>query len=291
MKLKKIISVIADILALALFVYLLIFPEYATEPTRYALEFCGKTLVPSLFIYMVLSKMVISMPITDYLTKIFGLEAVALITGTLCGCPVGAKNAISLYESGRINKNQAEYLCSFTNNAGVSFVVGFVGAELFGDIKIGLRLLIFQLIASAITAAIMKKFIFGNEKMPRILPCKSKKTGLREAVADSALTMVNLCACVVFFMVAGGAVTNIFNLLSPWDAILKSVLEFSSGCAAGANLENFAIETAAFAISHTGLSVALQVKSVIGNRLAFRPYLFGKLISCAVMTGLAFIFG
>ncbi len=291
MKTRKFFSMITDITAIFLFTYLLIYPQYATEPTRYALEFCAKTLIPSLFIYMVLAKIVITLPITKWLIKIFGLESVVLITGTLCGCPVGAKTAVTLYESKKITKKHAEYLCSFTNNASLSFVLGFVGKELFGDIRVGLRLMIYQLIASAATALFMKFILFGKEKIPSFSAVRSEKTGLREAVADSAMTMINLCACVVFFMVAGGVISHLANLTPFWEAILKSLLEFSSGCAEAIDTGKYAIPITAFALSQTGFSVALQVRSVISGKLAFMPYLTGKVISCIIMTGLAIIFG
>ena len=124
MKARRIFSFCAQMITLFLFVYLLIFPQSATQPTRFALEFCGKTLIPSLFIYMVLSKMIVNTPIIHRLTSILGLESVALILGTLCGCPIGAKNAVLLYDNGQITKKHAEYLCSFSNNASISFVIG-----------------------------------------------------------------------------------------------------------------------------------------------------------------------
>ena len=291
MKIKKTALAVTDICAVALFVYLLAFPKIAAEPTRQALEFCFNTLIPALFVYMVLAKTVVSLPVTDKLTRILGIETFALLIGTLCGCPVGAKNAVSLFESGRISKRQAEYLCSFTNNAGVSFVVGFVGGELFGDIRIGIKLLIFQLVSAVVTAAVMRRIMFKKEKMPPPLPRRPAKTGLKEAISDSATTMINLCACAVFFMVAGGAITRIFNLPNFWDSILKSVLEFSSGCAAAARLGKASLPIAAFAIGQTGLSVAMQVKSVAGNKLSLKPYFMGKGIFCAVMTGLAIFCG
>ncbi len=291
MKIKKTALAITDIFAVALFVYLLAFPKIAADPTRQALDFCFNTLIPSLFVYMVLAKMVISLPVTDKLTRVLGIEAFALLIGTLCGCPVGAKNAVSLFESGRISKRQAEYLCSFTNNAGVSFVVGFVGGELFGDMRIGIKLLLFQLISAVVTAGVMRRLMFRKVKMSPPTPRKSAKAGLREAITDSAMTMINLCACAVFFMVAGGAVTSIFGLPDFWDSLLKTVLEFSSGCAAAARLGSVALPLTAFAIGQTGLSVAMQVKSVVGNKLSLKPYFIGKGIFCAVMTGLAIFFG
>lgn len=285
------ISLFSDITVILLFGYLIIFPNEATEPTRSALEFCAKTLIPSLFIYMVLAKIVITLPITDKLIKKLGLEPFLLIMGTLCGSPVGAKSALTLFERNRISKEHAEFLCAFTNNASMSFVVGFVGNEIFGDIKIGLKLFVFQIISSAICAVIMKFVIFGKTKPESQNFVSGGKIGLRDAVSDSAMTMLNLCACVVFFIIVGSAISDILNLNSVSNAILKSVLEFSSGCAAAAKTGVFSFPIIAFAVGHTGLSVALQVRSVVANKLSIRPFLLGKLICCSVMTLLAVIFG
>lgn len=291
MKLRRIIFALADISSVLLFAYLLVFPQYASEPTRTSLEFCITTLIPSLFVYMVLAKTVITLPLTDKLSRFLGYEAISLIIGLLCGAPVGAKSALSLYESGRISKKHAEYLCSFTNNASVSFVVGYVGKELFCDTKKGLTLFLFQIIASVSAAIIMKFIIFGKKPLPKINTPTAKKIGLREAISDSAATMINLCACVVFFIVAGSTLSRILSLGAPADAILKSALEFSSGCAAAAEAGVYALPITAFSIGASGLSVAMQIKSVIANKLSLRPYLIGKLICCTVMTALAVIFG
>lgn len=291
MKIRRMISVFSDIAVILLFGYLIIFPSEATEPTRSALDFCAKTLIPSLFIYMVLAKMVITLPITDKLIQKLGLEAFLLIMGTLCGSPVGAKSALTLFESGRISKERAEFLCAFTNNASMSFVVGFVGNEIFGDIKIGLKLFLFQIISSVVCAVIMKFVIFGRTKLYSPDVVSGGKIGLRDAVADSAITMLNLCACVVFFIIVGSAVGDILNLNPVSNALLKSVLEFSSGCAAAAKTGSFAFPIIAFSVGHTGLSVALQVRSVVANKLSIHPFLLGKLVCCSVMTLLAVIFG
>jgi len=240
---------------------------------------------------MVLSKTILSLPLTEKIAKYIGVAPIALIIGTLCGAPIGAKNAITLYESNRIDKKYAEYLCSFTNNASVSFVVGFVGSELFGDISIGVKLLIFEIIASIITAIIMKRVIYSKDKFPKPQFTKPNKVGLREAVTDSALTMVNLCACVVFFIVFGSAVSQILKPNAVLDALIKSILEFSSGCAAASKIGRMSLYFCAFSIGTSGLSVALQVRSVVANKLAMMPYLTGKLISGTLMTILAFIFG
>ena len=291
MKVRKTFSLMTDGLFLLLFVYLLVFPKYAAEPMRRALEFCGNTLIPSLFIYMVLAKPIMSFPITEKICNRIGPAPMMLLLGTLCGCPIGAKTAFDLYKKGAVSKKQAEYLCSFTNNASISFLLGYVGTELFGDIRIGLKILVYQLISSEITAIVMKHIMFGKEKLLKADIGSSARIGLREAVSDSALTMLDLTACVCFFMVAGGVLVNILSLPAPLDAALKSVLEFSSGCAAASKTGIYALPLTAFSIGLTGGSVAMQVRSVTKGQLSMKPYLTGKIISCAVMTCLAVIFG
>ena len=291
MKPKKILSHISDCVFIGLFIWLLAFPNYAAEPTRKALEFCAKTLIPSLFIYTVLAKTVISSPPVQKLSERIGLVPLTLIIGTLCGCPIGAKISLSLYENGQIDKRYAKYICSFANNASLSFVLGYVGNELFGDLLIGVRLLVYQLIASVVTAAIMKRVIFGNERLPRVCASLTKRVSLSESIADGAMTMINIASSAVFFIVVSNALSHLICLPDEFFAALKSLLEFSSGCAAAAKTDSFALTVTAFALGHCGASVAMQVKSVLSGKLSITPYLVGKAISCTVMTLLAVIFG
>ena len=291
MKARRIFSFSVQGITLFIFIYLLIFPKYAAEPTRTALGFCATALIPGLFIYMVLAKLIAGSIFMRRIERILGLEAIALILGTVCGCPLGAKNALWLYEDGRITKKQAEYLCSFSNNASLSFVVGFVGGELLGDIRLGLILLVFQLIASTVTAVVMKYLLFCKEGFNVSTQSTYRKTSLWEAISDSGSTMISLCACVVFFVVIGEVFTGLIPFSPTWEAVFKSILEFSSGCGTAAEVGKNAFVISAFALGQMGASVALQVKSIVGNRLSVRPYIMGKIISGAVMTALAIIFG
>ncbi len=291
MKARRLFSFTADALTVILFVYLLIFPKNLSDDTKNALAFCAQTLIPSLFLYTVLSKAVFSMPFAEKAVKYIGLPAFSLIMGTLCGAPLGAKNSLFLYESGKISKKYAEYLCSFTNNASVSFVIGYVGSVLFNDIKIGLRLLAYQLIGEAAAAVIMRYLIFGKEKPKESFVQDVKKANLSEIIIESAHTVINISACAVFFKVVAETLSRLMSLGRFGNAILLSLLEFSSGTCEASKLGNSAVVLCAFAIGGTGISVAMQVKSVISDRLSIRSYFAGKSICCAVMTGLAFIFG
>lgn len=291
MKVLRLLTRFCNFLCLALFVYLLIFPHRASEPTRAAIEFCARTLVPSLFVYGVLSKLIVNMPISDKIARLIGYSGFTLLIGLLCGAPLGAKTAYSLYKSRRADKKYSEFLCSFCNNASASFVIGFVGAELLGDIRAGVRLFVYQIISACLTACVMKRIMYGKEKLPLVSAVKSPKTDLREAISDSANAMIGICSCAVFFMAVGSALTDVLRLGAVPNALLKSLLEFSSGCAAAADLGAFANALCAFSIGFLGLSVVLQVKWVTCGSLSLKPYLAGKALSGSIITLLAVIFG
>lgn len=291
MKPSRLFSYFADAVTVSVFIYLLVFPQNAAAPTREALEFCTAALIPSLFIYMALSKAVVSMPAVQRAYGYIGIAPFMLAIGALCGCPIGAKNAVTLYENGVVSKKYAEYLCSFTNNASLSFVVGYVGAQLFGDKSIGLRLFVIQLVSAVITAFVMKRLLSVEAPSKASKRSVNFRTGLREAISDSAGTMIDLCACAVFFIVAGEAICSLLRLDGLANTAIKAVLEFSSGCAATAKSGGYAVALTAFTIGFGGCSVALQVRSIVAGKLSIKPFLAGKTIQAAVMTLLTVIFG
>lgn len=291
MKARRAVSCAVDIFCLVLFVYLLVFPEYASAPTRIALEFCFTALLPSLFMYGVLSRIAVGTPFVARLSRIFGVGTAVLAIGMLCGAPIGAVTATSLYKNGAVKKKYAEYLVSFTNCASLSFLLGYVGNMLFGDISVGVRLAVYQLASSVFTAAVMKRVMFGKEKQSNRTGFSVKRVGLREAVSETAESMINICACAVFFAVAGSVLANLGIFGETVGVLVKCLLEFSTGCAAAAKSADYNFLLVAVAVGFSGFSVLLQVYSAIANKLSLMPFLVGKLISGTVMTLLAFIFG
>ena len=288
MRIRHLISAVCDLLLALLFVYLLITPEATSASTAKALSFCANSLLPALFVYTVLAQIIVSMPITALISKRLGLGGLIFVLGLLCGYPIGAKLAISLYKNGKIDKKYAEYLTSFSNNASLSFVVGFVGRGLFKRTSFGIRLFIIQAASALIGGLIMRFLLYKNGKIPKISATISRKSSLRETLADTAQNMLNICACVVFFVVVGESISSLFALNPFLSACLKSVLEFSSGALAAAALPKYAFQLTAFAISFGGVSVLMQVKSLVDSSLSLKPYALGKLIACTVMLVLSF---
>ena len=292
MRTKKAIFLLIDVFSAVTCVYLTVFPERASVPTREALVFCFSSLVPAVFMYGVLSKLIISLPITERLSRFFGTAPIAAFISLLCGAPVGARIALSLYNQGAVSKRYAEYLLSFCVCPSLPFTVGFVGGTLFGSTLIGLKLLLFQVVAMVMISTGFKFSLPSAERStPRGKLKPTKRTDLREAISEGAESMISVCACAVFFIVCSSVLKNLFALPPLPEAITKALLEFSSGCAAAAKLARYSLALSAFSLGWCGLSVALQVQTAVGNSLSIRLFLLGRLVSGTLMTILAVIFG
>ena len=279
-----------DILLVALFLYLALNPSRVSTPTRDAIYFCACRLVPSLFMLGVLSRVVASLGFTARLYRIFGVAPIAVTISLLCGVPVGARLALSLYEQGAISKKYAEYLLSFCCTASLPFIIGFVGVTLYGSMRVGIMLCAFLLVSLIVTAVVLKPR--REERSIKTADFRPQgRIPLREAVVSGVESMISVSACAVFFMVLASALGDALRLSRLVNALLRAVLEFSSGCAAASELDKYSLAVCAFSLAWCGVSVVLQVQSVVGDRLSLRQFLLGRVICVAIMMLLAVIFG
>lgn len=290
-------NMLFNILVLGTFFYLLYNPGLASASITESIYICVRQIVPALFIYMILARLLVGMPLTSFVFSKFGkygTELEVLILGLLCGFPVGAKSAVYLYETGVIGKKRAEFICAFTNGASVSFLLGYVGASIFSDINVGVRLVIFQLIASIITAIILRIVYMSSSdffaEKGRMIK-KPTKTGLNEAVVDSTYTMISVCAFIITFFVFAELVLAVTKAGGISGVLIRGFIEFSSGCVFAGSLEpKTAFITISLFIGFSGLCVIMQIMSVIRGKLSSKMYLSGCFISTAVFGILSLLF-
>ncbi len=237
---KKLKINVFVILLLLFAVVLTAYSQRAAEYAQSALHLCAVSIIPSLFPYMVVSSMIVSSKV-GYLpgkilpiSRLFSLPdsaTCAILLGALCGFPVGAKTAVSLYLKGELTKRQAEVLVSCANNTGPSFVVFVIGGAFFKSTAFGWYLYIFQLLSSFICALFINRAVFGVEKQKY----KKFKTQLSfpdffSAVTDSATSIITVCAFIVFFSVIQGFLLPVFSeISSDLAGVFSALLEFTQG--------------------------------------------------------------
>ncbi len=284
MKEKSILKGGAELALFAAFALVLCMPKSVSKASYDALCFCAKSVIPPLFVSTVLAKAAAK----SFIFKKLPLTAEIFIIATLCGCPAGAIYVKELYSGGEIDEKAAGYLLSFSAGASLPFLVGYVGAGLFGDIFAGLKLAAFQLTAKALIAVIFKKIIFKKEKIPKAAG-KSRR-GLSEEIRSGAEAMITVCASVVFFVAVANAFSDIVGAKGFLRDFIGSAAEFSSGCKALCRYEHGFLLTA-FTVGHGGLSAAAQIIGTAGGEIDLKYFFVGKAAECFIITALSFLFG
>ena len=291
---------------------LVLWPELTMEAMRDGIRLCGNVILPSLFPFFVLSSLVVELGMSRYLGKLLepimvplfrvsGSCAAALALGFIGGYPVGARTAIQLYENGQCSRTEAERLLAFCNNSGPAFILGVVGAGVFGSGRLGLLLCLTHLLASLAVGVLFRFYRPGDR--PRAkgraphFQTASFPAAFTRSVTGALQSTLHICAFILFFTVllrvlARAGILDLLSrllcaLLSPlgltrsWaERLLTGLLEVSSGVTSltGGSLSG-RLSMAAFMLGWAGVSVHYQVLAFLGDSgLSMRTYVAGKLL-------------
>ncbi len=313
--------VFSALIVLSAALALVLRPSDAAEYARQGLALCGSVIIPSLFPFFVLSSMTVELGFARYIGMLFervmrplfgvgGVCATALALGFVGGYPTGARTAIMIYEKGLCSREEAERMLAFCNNSGPAFILGVVGAGVFGSGFAGLLLYFAHALASIIVGVIFR--IFGGKKTGTapspsasvVSEANRLAPAFAASVSSSLSATLGICAFVVFFTVVInmlmqlGAIPFLAGLLARLPfldersavQLLTGLFEVSSGVwslsgTAGGLRRELAL--AAFMLGWAGLSVHCQVLGFIGRSgLSARPYILGKLLHGVVSAAL-----
>ena len=267
-----------------------------------ATKVCLNTVIPSLFPFMVLCDVFVNSGAAEMIAsvlggifeKIFGIGrggAVAVLLGLVFGFPVGTKSAVSLYERGRIDKSELCHLICFCNGPSSAFLIGAVGVGLFGSRGFGVVLCAAEML-SALVIGVCARAFFSTQnskekKNKKPLQNATDKRGsvisIVDAVTSSAVSMLYICAFIVFFSAITGIVDDCareFGVNSTVRALLMGFFEMTGGvrAIAGADIERIAAcLLCAAAVGWSGISVHFQFISLCKDTgVGYRAYFIAK---------------
>lgn len=274
--------------------------EVAIEYMRTGLRLCAATVIPSLFPFMVISELLVDCGFGQLLGKLpgrpmerlFGVSShagSALLLGFICGFPVGAKTAVSLFDRGLLSKQEVERVMIFCNIPSSGFLIGAVGVSMYGDRRFGI-FLFFTALLSALVIGLLTRFLFP---IPKESPADRAHRRLRlpridvtvftRAISSATASILSVCACVLFFTSVIGCLSSALRTSetpSSLEALLFCLFEISSGVSSAASLGSSAVSAmlCGFAIGWSGISVHCQILSLGSDRgISFRPYFLAKI--------------
>lgn len=263
---------------------------------------CFSRVIPALFPFMVLSAMIVSSGILTPLSRLLaplcrrlfgvgGESGCVWILGLLCGFPVAASSGMELYRKGRIGACELRRLLLFSNNPSISFLLGGVGAALFGDLRIGILLCLVTFLSSLILGVGIRFFAGNAADLPKESPKapapkeESPSVSLLfcHAVTSSVSALLSVLGFVLFFYTLTGVLAHILGgaaSSSPSSALLLGFFEMTGGMTRAALCEEpLSYLLAAFLGGFSGLSVHCQIASICAPaRISLLPYLLAKLV-------------
>jgi|GEM_PF-615497 len=286
------------LLVCASMVLLLVMGDTAADAVSASLELCVTRVIPPLFPYMVLSSVILSLdllrPLYRFIPteKWFGMPRCAapvLLTGFICGFPVGASGAARLVRDKKLSPENAAKLCAVSSAASPAFVIGTVGQ--WWTKEYGIILWLTQVLTSLLLAVTVFRSdcpsgsIAADDKPP----AQSATECLCDAVSSAARSCLNVTAYITFF---GTAAVLLSALLPPLAPLFSAALEFSRGASFGARIGGlYGIILTGAAVGFSGISVLMQTASfLIPAGVSVRPTVCAHLAVMSVSAAVSALY-
>ena len=261
---------------------------------RAALTVCAVSIVPSLYLFLVFSDLIVSALLSDG-NKITSPKYTAFLLGALCGFPTGAVVCERLCQKGVLDPKDAERLLPFCNSVSPAFAIGAIGVSMLGDMRLGILLYGSQLLASLLLLLPLRVRAHTGQKTAQSF---SFPEMFFAAVEKSVSSILRICALICLF----SALLSILRVYCRETAytLLAALLEIGSGSNAAAALYTTApklsLALCAFACGWSGICVHFQIFSVLksikvkGCRFVFYKGLLGLLSMAFTVIGYKLFF-
>ena len=270
---------------------MIVYSKEVSAAVTESIRRCLTIIVPSLFAFMALSRLMISSGILKLLSVPFdmtigrllgmpkGVSALFIISNT-AGYPVGASMLAEAVRSGRTERRSAEAALIYCYAGGPGYLINAIGVGIFGNKAAGCSLFLSVLTANAVLAAIVNRVY-----KPKIDLSSPDKTDISQCLTSSVTgageSVIGICMMIVFFSAvlavveAAGAIRAIYGALGldkNQCILLRSMLEITASADLGTGAVGCLPFLAAIS-SFGGLCVVLQLKTVTGGSIGLKRFL------------------
>ena len=292
--LKKLKSFIILLTLIFCLIYSLINSNIIINDIIESLDIFINKLFPVMFFFYTLSDLLINYNFIKVLEVLFnklflklfhisGASSFIVIMSMLSGFPSGAKYTVDFLEKKLINKEQAEYLLTFTHFSHPLFIMGTI-ALLFNK-KIAITILFCHYLSNFILAFIIRPKQISIETSPPKPLKKSFSDTLSESFIKTFKVLFLILGNTIFFYTISDIFTHKIK-----SKLIKTIIYGLSDLTKGIisikalNITIFfkTLLIISF-LSFGGLSVHFQVKEIIGKqKLDYKYFLLGRISSLAI---------
>ena len=235
-------SLITSISAFSLMILFILFGNSYIPETKNALELFLNTVFPTMFPFYVLSSIIVSNKSITVLTrplkkvtKLYNLPtetSVAIITGLLCGFPVGAKVTCDLLKNNYISQKEAAILAAFTNNASPIFLISIVGRIYLKNELAGLIIWLCIVLSSLLSGLIISRIKLNKNNSSDVFKTVLKEPSeinLTDSIVSGFNTSLYVGSVIIFFSSITALIKRIPLLGNKIYVGIYSFLEMTGG--------------------------------------------------------------
>lgn len=311
---KQLISrqLLSGLPAVFLFFSMLLSPKAVFEGAQSGLLLWFQIVFPTLFPFILVSGLMLSGGGINAISRVFGRifssifatssnGAFAVISGFLCGYPVGAKISADLVRTGKISRDEGAYLLSFCNNTSPVFIMNFIVWKTLGREELLVpTLAILILIPVSLSFIFRRLYLKGLRRFPDIPEKGQKRTEhfsfsvLDSCLSDSFEGIVKVGLYIIFFSV----ILSLLKKISSGNLLICAflpTLEITNGILMiDRSVSDLTISYPLILglTSFGGVCAAAQTQCMLkGTDLPMIPYIIQKLTAAAAasLTGIIFI--
>ncbi len=295
----------------------------------------AEKIFPSLFPFFVLSLLLLRLgiayilgevlgPIMQILYKTSKLSGFVLVMGLISGNPNGAKIIGELVQDRMITKQEGQFLLNHATFMNPMFVIGTIGVIYFGNIALGIAILLSHIISNIILGISLSFLNAGNRTFSLPNPInaiksmvqyrtKNPKT-LGETVTSAIQDSINTCLLIGGYMILFTIIIQLFNFLNVFsklkfflypilrvfsinenmlEPIFISVLEIANGIEAISTVPGISPLSLtiflSFILSFASFSIHMQVYALTHHvNLSYASFLISRLAHAFLSIAISF---
>ncbi|MDD2980484.1 MAG: transporter [Hespellia sp.] len=294
-------------LYLALFLLLLVHPHLSYSGASSGLLLWYQVILPTLFPYALLVSILIETNSLRYLTRFLAplcrrifrtsdAGSFVVVTGYLCGYPMGAKAVNDMVIHQYLSKKEGQYLLSFCNNASPSFLINYVLIAHVTGTKKMIAALVILYLSTYLVSLVTRRFHARLENVDAL----SKKTpdtvyrpleSIDTCIINSFETMVKVGGYIMLFSILLEIAE--FYLSATAAVYVLPFFELTNGIQAVETLplgKDWSYILMLALTSFGGICQLFQTKSMIKESgLQIFPYTLEKLATAIVTSLLAIL--
>ena len=273
-RVKKVVSALGAGILLLLMILFLISPARYAGSVRDGISLWAVSVLPATFPFLVLTALFTRQnvfsalskklsPVTGKLFRVSGAGGCAAILSALSGYPVGARAVYDLKRSGQLQSGEELRVAALASTTGPMFLVGAVGAGMFGSAKAGWIMLVSHLLAVWTVCFVLRFSAKKVKPLPVLAPIK-REGNFSDILLESVLSVLTVGGAIALFYAFGqmlsdlGAFTGIARI--PYlEGTLRGLLEMTTGASILARSPSpLALALSCFLITFGGVCVLVQ---------------------------------